>query len=350
MHMTEELISGMVKEITGSCVPVFAAHFCVGCFVCRLFVGRLVRRCVPFRAGNTHPPQQYPLAFAATSATATGTGTARYILTRQGMDGEQVEIDFARPWKRINLIEGLEEKGEFSIPKPCVTCGCLSSSVISFVDHVWRATSHGGVYIWSCSDTGSLPHKYTRLCPNNRYDGADCLAFLDAKCVEFGVECRPPRTHARLFDKLTEHFLEPGCGNPTFICEHPVCMSPLAKPHRSKDGVTERFELFVNHTELVNACVAFVCRSGGGGGGGSGGICLRRAATLSTSYAPFGHRIQIACMQPGHSAAQGPVPRPCAKALCQGPVPRPCAKALCQGPVSQRQTVAMFTGMCKTKH
>eukprot|EP00434_Breviolum_minutum_P032341 symbB.v1.2.028600.t1/scaffold3045.1/size120917/5 len=41
--------------------------------------------------------------------------------------------------------------------------------------------------------------------------------------------------------------------NPSFITEHPQIMSPLAKWHRSKPGLTERFELFVNTKEICNA-------------------------------------------------------------------------------------------------
>ena len=89
------------------------------------------------------------------------------------------------------------------------------------------------------------------------YDSETCRAFLDKKCAELGVDCKPPRSTARLLDKLVEHFLEWKCVNPTFICEHPVIMSPLAKPHRSKPGLTERFELFVNCMELCNAYVTW---------------------------------------------------------------------------------------------
>ncbi|XVE97102.1 hypothetical protein REPUB_Repub02eG0281800 [Reevesia pubescens] len=49
------------------------------------------------------------------------------------------------------------------------------------------------------------------------------------------------------------HFLEETCINPTFIRNHPEIMNPLAKWHRSKPGLTERFELFVNKRELCNA-------------------------------------------------------------------------------------------------
>jgi lysyl-tRNA synthetase class 2 len=78
-------------------------------------------------------------------------------------------------------------------------------------------------------------------------------AFFKEQCKKHKVECRPPHTTARLIDKLVGHFIEVDCLNPTFLTEHPVLMSPLAKYHRSKPGLTERFELFVNYHELCNA-------------------------------------------------------------------------------------------------
>jgi lysyl-tRNA synthetase class 2 len=67
------------------------------------------------------------------------------------------------------------------------------------------------------------------------------------------MECAKPHTCTRLVDKLIGHFVEPQCVNPTFLYNHPTCMSPLAKAHREQEGVTERFELFVAGKELCNA-------------------------------------------------------------------------------------------------
>merc|ERR1719336_1440922 len=79
------------------------------------------------------------------------------------------------------------------------------------------------------------------------------LKDIDALVTKLDLECPPPRTAARLLDKLCGHFIEDRIQNPTFIVEHPQVMSPLAKWHRSKPGLTERFELFVNGRELCNA-------------------------------------------------------------------------------------------------
>ena len=67
------------------------------------------------------------------------------------------------------------------------------------------------------------------------------------------METNQPLTTARLLDELTATYLESQCMNPGFICDHPKIMSPLAKYHRAKPDMTERFELFVNKRELCNA-------------------------------------------------------------------------------------------------
>ncbi|KAG0502585.1 hypothetical protein HPP92_002657 [Vanilla planifolia] len=120
-----------------------------------------------------------------------------------GVDKEPIEIDFTPPFRRIDMIEELEKMAKLDIPKD------LSSDAA------------------------------------NKY-------LLDA-CAKYDVACPPPQTTARLLDKLVGHFLEETCVNPSFIINHPEIMSPLAKWHRSRPGLTERFELFINKHEVCNA-------------------------------------------------------------------------------------------------
>lgn len=114
-------------------------------------------------------------------------------------------IDFSTPWKRMNIQESLEEMFPGKMPKP-----------------------------------ENLHLEESRK-------------MLDDIVVGQGLECSAPRTAARLMDKLIGEYLETQCISPGFICEHPIIMSPLAKYHRSKAGVTERFEVFCCTKEICNA-------------------------------------------------------------------------------------------------
>jgi lysyl-tRNA synthetase class 2 len=122
-----------------------------------------------------------------------------------GPDGEEVEIDFTPPFKRIPMIPTLEEILKVKFPAP----EDLSSEAAN--------------------------------------------KFLSDLCIAHNIECPSPRTSARLLDKLVGEFIEEECINPTFITEHPQMMSPLAKWHRSTPGLTERFELFMMKKEVCNA-------------------------------------------------------------------------------------------------
>jgi lysyl-tRNA synthetase class 2 len=71
--------------------------------------------------------------------------------------------------------------------------------------------------------------------------------------VELKIKCPPPITMPRMLDKLAGELIEVQCIQPTFIYHHPKIMSPLAKPHRSNNEITERFELFILEKEYANA-------------------------------------------------------------------------------------------------
>ncbi|KAF1744613.1 hypothetical protein MXB_4841, partial [Myxobolus squamalis] len=124
--------------------------------------------------------------------------------TESGL-GEEFEIDFTPPFRRIVLIEGLEEALGIKFPH--------------------------------FDDLSS--------------DAAQ--TYFDKLCTVHNVDCSMPRTITRLLDKLVGEYLETDIINPAFIMDHPQVMSPLAKWHRSKPGFSERFELFVCKKELVNA-------------------------------------------------------------------------------------------------
>ena len=107
-------------------------------------------------------------------------------------------INFQRPWKRIPLFDAIEEK------------------------------------------TGE------QLFGKDR----DELAAVGKK---LGLEIEDSMGAGKIIDEIFGEFVEPHLIQPTFITDYPVELSPLAKKHRSKDGLVERFEAICNGKEICNA-------------------------------------------------------------------------------------------------
>ncbi|KAI7890097.1 lysyl-tRNA synthetase [Mucor mucedo] len=123
----------------------------------------------------------------------------------QGPEGPALDIDFTPPFRRLDMIQTLEEKLNCTFP------------------------------------------------PGDQLHTAETNKFLSDLCAKNGVECSAPRTNARMLDKLVGEYLETECISPTFITGHPQMMSPLAKKHRDRAGLCERFEMFVATKEVCNA-------------------------------------------------------------------------------------------------
>ena len=87
--------------------------------------------------------------------------------------------------------------------------------------------------------------------------GFDCNGKTEdeirAFCLEKGMDVDETMGKGKLIDELFGEFCEGTFIQPTFITDNPVELSPLTKMHRSKPGLTERFELMDNGKELANA-------------------------------------------------------------------------------------------------
>ncbi len=111
---------------------------------------------------------------------------------------EGKKINFNPPWKRISMIDILKEKTGVDV---------LSSSV------------------------GQLKEAAKKL----------------------GIDIKNLETKGKLIDEIFSAAVQPELINPTFIVDYPVEISPLAKKHRSKNGLVERFEGYVAGREISNA-------------------------------------------------------------------------------------------------
>lgn len=133
--------------------------------------------------------------------------TGSYVIDYQpeGPEGETLKIDFSRPWKRVPMIQTLEEKLGVKFP------------------------------------------------PGDQLHTEETGKFLKDILIKQKLDCPPPLTNARMLDKLVGEYIEDHCINPTFVYGHPQMMSPLAKYDRNDPGLCERFEVFVATKEIANA-------------------------------------------------------------------------------------------------
>ncbi|KAG5563653.1 hypothetical protein RHGRI_000001 [Rhododendron griersonianum] len=181
MELTEKMLSGMVKELTGG----------------------------------------YKLKYHA-----------------KGLDNDPIDIDFTPPFRSLEVCDAC---AYYEREKPiCVLQKSESGK------ELYKVTTRRIDMIEELEKMANL-----NIPKNLSSDEAN--VYLADACKKYDIKCPPPQTTTRLLDKLVGHFLEETCVNPAFIINHPEIMSPLAKWHRSKPGLTERFELFINKHELCNA-------------------------------------------------------------------------------------------------
>ncbi|MEM9766573.1 MAG: lysine--tRNA ligase [Cyanobacteria bacterium P01_D01_bin.71] len=102
---------------------------------------------------------------------------------------------------------------------------------------------------WRCATMHELVKEKTGL----DFEQLTDFAIAKEKVTALGItDFTGCDSLGRLLNAVFEEAVEATLVQPTFVIDHPVEISPLSKPHRSKPGVVERFELFIAGRETAN--------------------------------------------------------------------------------------------------
>lgn len=132
----------------------------------------------------------------------------------------------------------------------------LTEEMLGFVCQ----TVNGALEIDTMGHRVNFKPPYARL---TMFDAIKQYAHIDVsemsedqlrnECKKLHVHTEPAWDRGKLIDELFSEKVQGHLIQPVFITEQPIEISPLAKRHRSKNGVVERFELFILGSEVANA-------------------------------------------------------------------------------------------------
>ena len=134
----------------------------------------------------------------------------------------------------------------------------LTEAMIAEVVH--HCTGGPGLTVGQVAIDFTPPFKRVRFLDAIRESvGIDATRAGDAELRAFLGKAGVPREEVdamprpKLIDEVFKHAVEPGLIQPTFVMDHPISLSPLARRHRETPEVAERWELYVNGAEVANA-------------------------------------------------------------------------------------------------
>ncbi len=82
---------------------------------------------------------------------------------------------------------------------------------------------------------------------------ASSVDELKSKAKDLGIDISHIEAKGKIIDEIFSETVEPELIQPTFVLDYPIELSPLAKKHRSKEGIVERFEAYCAGKEICNA-------------------------------------------------------------------------------------------------